>query len=94
MIQSHWLISSVIRRVAQQARGPALPLAKEMLRQIPQLISSGMSVELALRESLLLAIYSAQIKARQCVGSERHALEDFIATCSQIENLTEHLYSV
>ncbi len=53
-----------------------------------------MSVELALRESLLFAIYSAQIKARHCVGSERHALEDFIEACCQMETLTEHISNV
>ena len=94
MIQTHWLISSVKRRIAQQARGPAMPLAKEMIKQIPQFISSGMPVELALRESLLIAIYSAQVKARHCVGSERYALEDFISACWEMKNLTAHLIGV
>lgn len=94
MSQVHWLISSVNRRVAQIARGPAMPLAKELLKQIPQFISSGMSVELALREALHLAIYSAQVKARHCVGSERYALEDFIEACWKMENITGHLVNV
>ena len=94
MTENHWLISSIMRRVALKARGPALPLAKGILEQIPQYISAGMPIEMALRESLLLAIHSAKIKIRHCVGSERYALDDFIATCMKMEALTEHLAQV
>lgn len=83
-----------MRRVALQARGPALPLAKSMLEQIPQFISAGMPVEVALRESLLLAIHSARVMVRHCVGNERFALDDFITTCLQLEAETEYLLSV
>jgi len=94
MNEHQWLITSAMQRVALQARGPALPLAKGLLEQIPQFISAGMPVELALRESLLLAIHSARVKVRHCVGSERFALDDFIATCLRLEAETEHLLSV
>jgi hypothetical protein len=83
-----------MKRVVNSARGPALPLAKGMMEQIPQFISAGMSVELALRESLLLAIHSAQVKARYSVGTERFALEDFISSCRKIEAETMHLIRV
>jgi hypothetical protein len=91
VIHNHWLITSLIRRVTQQARGPALPIVRGMAEQIPQFVSAGMSVEEACRESLLLAIRSAQIKAQYCVGTERFALDDFISVCSNMEALTKHL---
>ncbi len=94
MTKNHWLINSVIRHVALQARGPALHLTKVMIEQIPQHISAGMPVEMALRESLLLAIHSARIRVQHCVGSERHALDDFISACLEMETLTERLLSV
>jgi hypothetical protein len=65
-----------------------------MEEQIPRFVSAGMPVEMACRESLLLAIHSAQIKAKYCVGAERYALDDFINTCSKMEALTEHLARV
>lgn len=83
-----------MRRIALQARGPAVPLAKGLLEQIPQFISTGMSVETALRESLLIAIHSAQVRAQHCVSSERHALDDFIKTCIEMESETGHLIKV
>ena len=94
MSKTHWLIASIKRQITQQAKGPALLIAKGMIEQIPQFISAGMPVEMACRESLLLAIHSAQIKVQYCVGTERYALIDFINTCSKIEALTEHLASV
>jgi len=89
MSDIHWLIASVMRSVAFKARGPALPLAKGLLEQIPQFISAGMPIEMALRESLLAAIHTARVKAQHCVGSERYALDDFIGTCLEIEALTD-----
>ena len=94
MSKTHWLIASIKRQITQQAKGPALLIAKGMIEQIPQFISAGMPVEMACRESLHLAIHSAQIKVRHCVGSERYALDDFIATCMKIETLTDHLVQV
>ncbi|MFX1508727.1 MAG: hypothetical protein ACFFBR_00335 [Promethearchaeota archaeon] len=94
MTKSHWLIYSVLGRVAVQARGPALPLAKGLLELISQYIASGMPVKMALRESLLLAIHSAQVKAKHCVGSERYALDDFINYCMNIEVMTEQLVRI
>ncbi|MDO8123775.1 MAG: hypothetical protein Q6364_05285, partial [Candidatus Hermodarchaeota archaeon] len=60
----------------------------------PQFLSVGMPVEMALRESLLIAIHSAQLSARHCVGSVRHALDDFIRTCIKMELKTGHLAKV
>ncbi|MDO8124361.1 MAG: hypothetical protein Q6364_08295, partial [Candidatus Hermodarchaeota archaeon] len=60
MSEPHWLIRSTMREVAMHARGPAIAIAKGMLEQIPQFLSVGMPVEMALRESLLIAIHSAQ----------------------------------
>ena len=94
MSQTHWLITSVLRHVTKQARGPAMSIARGMEEQIPQFVSAGMPVEMACRESLLLAIHSAQIKVKYCVGTERYALDDFINTCSKMEALTEHLARV
>ena len=76
------------------ARGPAIAIAKGLIEQIPQFLSVGMPVEMALRESLLIAIHSAQLRARQCVGSERYALDDFIRTCIKMESKTGHLAKV
>jgi hypothetical protein len=94
MKEYHWLITSAMEHVVKTARGPALPLAKGMMEQIPQFISAGMPIELALRESLLLAIHSAQVKARHSVGTERFVFEDFISSCRKIEAETMHLISV
>lgn len=92
--EPHWLIRSTMREVAMQARGPAVAIAKGMLEQIPQFLFAGMPIEMALRESLLIAIHSAQLRARHCVGSERHALDDFIRTCIKMESKTGHLAKV
>ncbi|MFW9831561.1 MAG: hypothetical protein ACFFD8_07275 [Candidatus Thorarchaeota archaeon] len=94
MSGDHWLINATMRRVALKARGPAISLAKGLLEQIPQFMSAGMSVETAVRESLLIAIRSAQLRARHCVGSERYALDDFIDACLKMESQTEHLIKV
>ena len=94
MSESHWLIRSTLRQVTLQARGPAVAIAKGMFEQIPQFLSVGMPVEIALRESLIIAIHAAQLKSYHCVGSERHALDDFISTCIKMESKTEHLAKV
>ena len=94
MSESHWLIRSTVREVASQARGPAVAIAKGMLEQIPQFLSVGMPVEIALRESLIIAIHAAELRARHCVGSDRHALDDFIRTCIKMESKTGHLVKV
>ncbi|MFX0169903.1 MAG: hypothetical protein ACFE89_11185 [Candidatus Hodarchaeota archaeon] len=94
MIESHWLIKATVNRVALKARGPALPLAKGLVEQIPHLLSLGMPIENAVRESLLIAIHSARLKAQHCVGSERYALDDFIETCVKMESETDHLLKV
>ncbi|MFX1564812.1 MAG: hypothetical protein ACFFCH_02355 [Promethearchaeota archaeon] len=91
MKKPQWLIDSVMRRITVQARGPALPLAKGLLEQISQYIVAGMPVKMALRESLLLAIHSAQVEVKHCVGSERYALDDFISNCMKVEAMTEDL---
>ncbi|MFX1301521.1 MAG: hypothetical protein ACFFDE_11380 [Promethearchaeota archaeon] len=94
MSESHWLIKSTLRQVALQARGPAVAIAKGMLEQIPQFLSVGMPVEIALRESLIIAIHAAQLKSHHCVGSDRHALDDFIRMCIKMESKTGHLVNV
>ena len=94
MSESHWLIRETLRRIALNARGPALPLAREMLEQIPQFLSTGMPIVNALRESLLIAIHTAQLRAQHCVGTERYALDDFIKTCVEMESETEYLVTV
>ena len=94
MSESHWLIRATIDRVALKARGPALPLAKGLVEQIPYFLALGMPIENALRESLLIAIHSANLKAQHCVGSERHALDDFIEACVKMESETDHLLNV
>ena len=91
MSESLWLIRAAINRVILNARGPALPLAKLMLEQIPQFLSVGMSLVTAFRESLLIVIHTAQARARHCVGTERHALDDFIRTCVEMETEAEYL---
>ncbi len=91
MSEHHWLIKSTMNRVVLNARGPAVPLAKGLLEQIPQFMSGGMPVEIALRESLLLAIYAAQLKVRHCVGSERNPFEDFIKACMDLKAEAEEL---
>ena len=78
MSESHWLIKATLQRIARQARGPAVPLAQGLVDQIPHFITLGMPIQNAIRESLLIAIHSAQTRAKHCVGSERHALDDFI----------------
>jgi hypothetical protein len=83
-----------MRHVALQARGSALPLAKGLLEQIPQFLRAGIPAEVALRESLQIAIHSARVRARHCVGSERYALDDFITTCLQMEALTDQVIRV
>jgi hypothetical protein len=85
------LIKSVISRVALNARGSALPLARGMLEQISHFLSAGMSTVTAFRESLAIAIHTAQVKAQYCVGTERLAIDDFIRTCVEIESDTTHL---
>lgn len=80
-----------MKRIILNARGPTLSLAKGLLEQIPQFMSAGMPVEIALRESLLLAIYAAQLKARHCVGSERSPFEDFIKACMDMKAEAEEL---
>lgn len=94
MSESHWLIKSTIQRIALQARGPAVPLAQGLVDQIPHFLALGMPIENAVRESLLIAIHSAQVRVQHCVGSERHALDDFIETCVKIESETGHLVKV
>ena len=94
MSGSHWLIRSTLREVALQARGPAVAIAKGMLEQIPQFLSIGMPAEIALRESLIIAIHAAQLKARHCVDSDRRALDDFIRTCMKMELKTGHLVNI
>lgn len=94
MSESHWLIREALRRIALNARGPALPLARGMLEQIPQFLSTGMPIVKALRESLLIAIHTAQLRAQHCVGNERYALDDFIKTCVEMESETEYLVIV
>jgi hypothetical protein len=94
MSESNWLINAALKRVALQARGPAVPLAQDLVNQIPHFIALGMPIENAVRESLLIAIHSAQIRVQHCVGSERHALDDFIETCLKIESETGYLVNV
>jgi hypothetical protein len=68
-----------------------LPLAKDLLEQFPKHLAAGMPMRMAVREALLLAIHSAEVKAKHCVGSERYALDDFITNCMKVEAMTEHL---
>ena len=91
MSESHWLINATLKRIALKARGPAVPLAQSLVDQIPHFITLGMPIENAVRESLLIAIHSAQVRARHCVGIERQALDDFIETCLKIKSETGHL---
>lgn len=94
MTKYHWLINSVMQSIALNARGPALPLVKGLLEQIPQFLSAGLSIEMALRESLEIAIHAARVKAQYCVGTERYAIDDFITTCVQMEALTNQVFRV
>jgi hypothetical protein len=94
MSDSHWLLKSTIQRVTLQARGPAVSLAQGLVNQIPHFITLGMPIENAVRESLQIAIHSAKVRMQHCVGSERHALDDFIKTCMRIESETNHLVNV
>ena len=72
-------------RLVDQSRGPAKPLARAAVEQVPQLMTLGMTPGAALRESLRTTILAARLRARQCVGSERFAFDDLINLCQETE---------
>lgn len=80
-----------ITRLVTKARGPTHSLAVAAIEQLPKLITLGMPPNVALRETLHTAIYAAQLKAKHCVGSERHVYDDFITLCMEMESQTRML---
>ena len=94
MALERWFIFSNLRRIIGKARGLAVPLANGLVEQISQFITTGMSIEMALRESLLLAIHAAKVRAQHCVGNERYPIDDFITSCQETHTLIENDFRV
>ncbi len=89
MADSQVLIRQMMTDLVLKARGPAIALATAAVQQVPEFLNQGMPIGMAIRETLHTAIFAAQVKAKHCVGTERHAFDDFIILCREMEARTE-----
>lgn len=53
--------------------------------QVFQLLTVGMGLDGALRESLRTMIFAARVRLEQCSGSGRLAFEDLVNLCQETE---------
>jgi hypothetical protein len=93
MADSQVLLRQMMTHLVAKARGPAVPLATAAIQQIPEFLNQGMPVPMAIRETLHTAIFAAQVKAKHCVGPERHAYDDFITLCREMGARTDFFQS-
>lgn len=88
---SQLFINAILSKIFHTTLGSARYIAKMVMEQVPQFMRLGMPTEIALCETLRTAIHLAEIRAKHCIGSERHPFDDLIQLCSDIISKTNSI---
>ncbi len=88
------VVRAFLYRLVELSRGGARRLALSVAESVFQLMTLGMGVDAALRESLRTTILAARLRMEQCAGYERLVFEDLVNLCRETEariRTLEHL---
>ncbi len=79
------VVQALLFRLVEHSRGGARRLALSVADQVFHLMTLGMGVGEALRESLRTTIVAARLRMEGCAGYERLAFEDLVNLCLETE---------
>ncbi len=79
------VIRAFLCRLVEHSRGKARRLALSVVEQALQLMTLGMGVDDALRESLRNTAIAARLRMKECAGYEKLAFEDLVNLCLETE---------